>query len=143
MSRSADKVEREVEQSRERLDRTLDELQSRLDVSGLKHRLTDVDWRSASPNGIARNLLSTVREYPVPVLMICTGLCWLLYETLDRNTRSRRPPFQGRVDAPAMAAEEPGRPVHDAGAARMEAGLDEALEETFPGSDPVAVQITR
>ena len=142
MTRSAEKVEHEVEKRRERLDRTLDELQSRLDVSGLRSRLTDLDWRSTSLNRTARGFLSSTRRNPIPVLMICAGVSWLLYETLNRKTfgRSLRSPV--RSEAQGMGAKDPAQTSPAAKPAHGEAGLDEALKGTLTGSEPVAVQIT-
>lgn len=143
MSRSAETVEHEVEQSRERLDRTLDELQSRLNVSGLAGRLTDPDWRAASPIGSAHDLLSSTRKNPVPALMICVGLGLLLYESFNRKTFGRSSRLPARTEVPSLGANDPAQTSPAADTLHGAARSDEASAETGPGSAPVAVRITR
>ena len=141
MSGSAEKAEVAVEQSRERLDRTLGSLQARLNAASLREDLLGPKWQSRSLAETADLLRATIRRNPVPLLMICAGISWLLYDAVTRSSRKSR----SRVSASrhSTAAFGNGDALSNSRNNHQDKSLDEALEETFPGSDPVAVKITR
>lgn len=138
MSKSVDEIEHEVEESRARLDRTLDGLQSRLNVSDMAKSLGGLS-QSSLLNGGAERLMAEARANPVPALLICAGLGYLVYDVVRQAAERRRL---------ALLAAEPGVPVREADLAenhadRLEDRLDAGLEESFPASDPVSVRITK
>ena len=76
-SRSPAELEREVRESRADVERTLDAIQDRLSpgqlVDQVAHYLRD--------NGgeFARNFGDTVRQNPVPVVLVGVGLAWMMF----------------------------------------------------------------
>ena len=76
-SRSPAELEREVRESRADVERTLDAIQDRLSpgqlVDQMSHYLRD--------NGgeFARNFGDTVRQNPVPVVLVGVGLAWMMF----------------------------------------------------------------
>ena len=140
MSKSVDALERDVEASRGRLDGTLAELQSRLNPSSLAEDLTGTrDPAGAAALTVGR-LSDMVRANPLPVLLIGTGFVFLALATMRQAAERRRLRVLSEEEAlkPQLDAALPGNHPD-----RLEEKLDEALEETFPGSDPVSVRITR
>ena len=75
--RSPTELEREVRESRADVERTLDAIQDRLSpgqlVDQVAHYLRD--------NGgeFARNFGDTVRQNPVPVVLVGVGLAWMMF----------------------------------------------------------------
>ena len=139
MSKSVDELERDVEASRGRLDGTLAELQSRLNPSSLAEDLTGTrDPAGAAALTVGR-LSDMVRANPLPVLLIGTGFVFLALATMRQAAERRRLRVlsEEALKAPSDATLPGNHPD------RLEEKLDEALEETFPGSDPVSVRITR
>jgi len=102
MSEDMGELEREIEQSRARLDLTIDRLQGRLTVSGVVDDTLGSVRRSAFAP-VYDNLLTTIRRNPVPVMLVTAGLAMLAY----RMTKPARPrPARVRV----AVVEEPLRP---------------------------------
>ena len=139
MTKSADELEHEVEASRERLDQTLDSLQSRLNVAGVTANLMNPDWRARTLHGSTDRFVGSAQANPLPVLLILGGLGFLVYDVVRRAAETRR-----LAQMPA----NPPLPNTDSGLAensqdRLHEKLDAALEESFPGSDPVSVRITK
>lgn len=136
MTNAADELEQDVEASRGRLDRTLGDLQSRLQGPGIPRDLGDLKRSGQAAGEAVERFVADVRVNPVPALLIAAGLGLLVYDVF-RSTARRR--------STALSA---GSPAADRDLAanrpdRMEERLDEALEESFPGSDPVSVRITK
>ena len=139
MSRSVDELERDVEASRGRLDGTLAELQSRLNPTNLTEELTGSRDPAGAAALTARHLADTVRANPLPMLLICAGFGFLAFATVRQAAERRRLRVLSEEALKALSdATLPGNHPN-----RLEEKLDEALEETFPGSDPVSVRITR
>lgn len=82
MSKSADELEHEVEATREKLDQTLGDQQSRLNMASLAENLVGARHPISSLNGGAQSLLGTAKENLVPTLLISAGFGFLIYETL-------------------------------------------------------------
>lgn len=136
MSNSADRLESEVEASRERLDRTLSGLQSRLSGDRLARDLSGLRQTGLSAKAEAQHLMASARVNPVPAMLICAGLGLLVYEAVRTAADRRRlavAPLPSELDR-HLPENHPDR-LHDR--------LDDALEESFPGSDPVSVHITK
>ncbi|MBZ6076533.1 DUF3618 domain-containing protein [Microvirga puerhi] len=87
MTQSIEELEREIEQSRAKLDLTIDQLQGRLSVSGVVD-----DMLGSARNGryapVFDHVLKTVRRNPVPVMLIAAGMGLLFYR-LGRRPRVR------------------------------------------------------
>lgn len=134
MRDSADRLENDVEASRERLDHTLSGLQSRLSGDRLARDLSDLRQTGVSARAEVDRLMASARVNPVPALLICAGLGFLVYEAFrtaaDRRRLAVAPPPSDRH----LAENHPDR-LHDR--------LDDALQDSFPGSDPVSVRITK
>ena len=138
MTDSPDDLEHAVEASRSRLDRTLDDLQSRLNRPTLVRDLGTLRASGETLRMDAGRLLAGARTDPVPALLICAGLGLLVYEAFRAGADRRRSAM-----ASGRAAAFSDRDLAENQAGPMQARLDEALEESFPGSDPVSVRITR
>jgi uncharacterized protein YjbJ (UPF0337 family) len=74
--RSAAEIERDVERSRARLVGTAEELRNRVSPGQLAEQA--MDWlRGSGGNEFLGNLGATLRDRPVPVLLVATGIAWL------------------------------------------------------------------
>ncbi|MCJ2101817.1 MULTISPECIES: DUF3618 domain-containing protein [unclassified Methylobacterium] len=78
MTSDADGLEREIEASRGRLDRTLDRLTQRLTPTGIAEDVLGTVRRDATGAGLYDGALAAVRRNPVPVLLMCLGAVMLL-----------------------------------------------------------------
>ena len=83
--KSPEEVEREVQQSRAEVEETLEAIQERLSPGQMFEQAVDY-MRSSSGNDFLRNLGTTVRDNPVPVALVGTGLVWLMLAS-SRSTR--------------------------------------------------------
>lgn len=78
MTSDADALEREIETSRGRLDRTLEKLTQRLTPTGIVEDLIGTVRRDATGAHLYDGALEAVRRNPVPVLLMCLGAAMLL-----------------------------------------------------------------
>jgi ElaB/YqjD/DUF883 family membrane-anchored ribosome-binding protein len=85
-NRSPSDLEREGEQIRADLDRTLDEIERKLSPGELLDK--SVDFLRNNGSEFIREAGETVRNNPVPVLLTAAGLIWLTTSIATRN-RSR------------------------------------------------------
>ncbi|MHC2019967.1 DUF3618 domain-containing protein [Methylobacterium sp. CM6247] len=140
MSKSFDELEHDVEASRGRLDGTLAELHSRLNPSNLAEELTGTRDPVGATALEAGRLSDKVRANPLPMLLISAGFAFLAFATMRQAAERRRLRLLSEEEAPKppLDAALPGNHPY-----RLEEKLGEALEETFPGSDPVSVRITK
>lgn len=88
-SRSSAEIEREVERSRAQVETTLDELRERTTPGQLFEQALDYARRSGGPE-FFRNLGEAVRDNPLPVLLIGSGIAWLM---LSGGGRARAPAY--------------------------------------------------
>ncbi len=139
MSKSADELEHEVEATRGKLETTLEDLASRLNPSSLAEELTGTRDPGGTLGLTAERLAVAVRANPLPALLVGAGLAFLAYEAVRQGAERRRLRVLAE-EAPRRTADGilPGNHPD-----RLEDKLDDALEETFPGSDPVSVRITK
>jgi hypothetical protein len=99
MSRDTDMLREEIEQTRERMSETLDQLGERLNPNRIKQQVKDnvreatigrvedmARHASVRVNETREGLLDTIRDNPVPAAMIGIGLGWMLFNG-RRDTR--------------------------------------------------------
>lgn len=87
MTQSLQDLERDIEQSRAQLDRTIDQLQNKMTVSGVVDDMLGTA-RASQYGPVYDRVLETVRSNPVPVMLIAMGLGLLAYR-LGRPARRR------------------------------------------------------
>ena len=110
MTSDADALEREIEASRGRLDRTLDGLTQRLTPIGIVEDMLGSVRRDATGAGLYDDALEAVRRNPVPVLMMCLGAVMLLKGKVPRGVaayRAIRDPDRFAVPSTATASKPP------------------------------------
>ena len=139
MSGSPDKLEQDVEASRGRLDRTLADLQARLNQPGIPRDFADLRRSGQAASETVERFVQDVRVNPVPALLIAAGFGLLVYEAFRTAAERRRLAVVSAGTAVATADRHLAENHPD----RMHERLDDALEESFPGSDPVSVRITK
>ncbi len=88
MSPSAQELEQEIEESRARLDLTIDRMQDRLSVSGIADDLMGT-VREAEFGSVFDTALDVVRRNPLPVLLIAAGASWLAWRMAQEVRRPR------------------------------------------------------
>ena len=107
MTSDADALEREIEASRGRLDRTLDRLTQRLTPTGIVEDMLGTIRRDATGARLYAGALEAVRCNPVPVLMMCLGAVMLLKGKVPRGVaayRAVRDPDRFAVPTTAVAS---------------------------------------
>lgn len=139
MSDSPDKLEQDVEASRGRLDRTLADLQARLNQPGIPRDIADLRRSGQAASETVERFVQDVRVNPVPALLIAAGFGLLIYEAFRTAAERRRLAVVSAGTAVATADRHLAENHPD----RMHERLDDALEESFPSSDPVSVRITK
>lgn len=139
MSKSADHLEHDVEASRARLDRTLGSLQSRLSDPSIPRSLGDLRRSGQAVSDTVEHLVATVRAAPMPALLIGAGFGLLAYEAFRTAAERRRLAVMATQSVPSTS----DRHLSENHPDRLHDRLDDALEESFPGSDPVSVRITK
>lgn len=76
-AKSAAEVEREVQQSRAKVERTLDQIQDRLSPGELVDQAVTYLRRSGGSE-FARNLGQSVKHNPMPIALVAVGLAWMM-----------------------------------------------------------------
>ena len=112
-------LEKEIEESRARLDDTIDRIQGRLSVPNLVDEMLGNARRVPALNSTYDSALEAVRRNPVPVLLIAAGV-GLLFNRMARDAERRRT----EVSAERVSA-------LNTGAAR---GYDPDLPDRTPGA---------
>jgi|GEM_PF-1914107 len=85
MSKMTD-LERDIEQSRARLDDTIDRIQDRMTASGVADDVIGTARRYGYGPQIER-AAAAIRENPIPVLLVAAGIGWL---ALSMSSTARR-----------------------------------------------------
>jgi hypothetical protein len=92
--RSSQEIEQEIEQQRQHMGRTLDAIQERLSPGEIMDQVVDY-FRSGRGEDITRgagefvsNLGRSIRDNPIPVALIGTGVCWLIFSGARRRGES-------------------------------------------------------
>ena len=123
MSQNIRDLEQDIEQSRARLDLTIDRLQGKiqdkLTVSGMVDDLLG-RGRQSRYAAVYDHTLAVIKRNPIPVMLIAAGVGWLIHRLAteeERRTRryvSVRPPDRGDA-APLPSGTAPR--VYDPGTA--------------------------
>ena len=123
-SKTPQEVQREVQQSRADAEETLEAIQERLSPGQMFEQVVDY-MRSSNGSDFVRNLGTMVRDNPVPVALVGTGLVWLMLS----SSRSTRRQYDGEDDLPGSYGETHygGGLSEDAG---QSAGWGESARET-------------
>lgn len=88
MTQSLQDLERDIEHSRAQLDRTIDQLQDKMTVSGVVDDMLGTA-RVGQYGPLYDRVLETVRRNPVPVMLIAAGIGLLAYR-LGRPAQRRQ-----------------------------------------------------
>ncbi|WP_181703475.1 DUF3618 domain-containing protein [Chthonobacter albigriseus] len=99
-----DRIETEVEEARARLTRTLDEIRDRMSPGQILDQALDYA-RQSGGGEFTRNLGRSVRDNPLPLLMMGAGMAWLMAS--DRRSGAAA----GRYPAAGYAEDQYGNPV--------------------------------
>jgi hypothetical protein len=91
MTQSIRDLERDIEESRARLDLTIDRIQGKLSASGVVDDVIGQVRRSGYGSAVDRSM-EAIRNNPVPVLLVVAGIGWLLHRA---SRQAGRP--NGRV----------------------------------------------
>ena len=123
MTPSVEEIEREIEESRARLDRKIDDIQSRLSVSGIVNEFIG-STRGTQFGSVLDDALEVVRRNPIPVMLVAVGVGWLMYRTaqqarttnaLDADLEDESIPIlntgQARIYDPDISPRHPGHDV--------------------------------
>jgi len=108
MTQDINALERDIEESRARLDHTIDRLQDRLSVSGIVDDLLGT-MRANRYGSVVDHTLEVIRRNPVAVMMVAAGVGWLLHRmSHDSRARRVRPLPYGETRAPVGDLEAAG-----------------------------------
>ncbi|RVU14776.1 DUF3618 domain-containing protein [Methylobacterium oryzihabitans] len=132
MSQSISDLEQDIEQTRARLDRTIDRIQDRLSPASIVDEMLGT-VRQSPASGVYDGALAAVRRNPVPVMLIVAGVGWLLHRVSEdaRRRRHLQATVEGAEAVPVMSTpaarvydpDRPtGHPAADAVAGGREAG---------------------
>lgn len=122
MTRSMHDLEQDIEQSRARLDATIDELQSRLSFSGVVDEVMGTARGVPQVESAFDAVLGAVRRNPLPVMVIAAGVGWLLHRMAS----------EPRYGARLISDPAEDMPVLNTGAARV---YDPDLSPLHPNQD--------
>jgi hypothetical protein len=92
-SKSSQEAQREVQQSRAEVEDTLEAIQERLSPGQMFEQVVDY-MRSSNGSDFLRNVGTMVRDNPVPVALVGTGLVWLMLS----SSRSSRKEYDDEDD---------------------------------------------
>ena len=92
-----EEIERDIERTRDDIDRTLNDLQYRLSPNTLINKAlgsarvkTTLQSAGSGTAGIAANLGRTMSSNPIPVLLTAIGLTWLAFSSSSGNGKRKR-----------------------------------------------------
>ncbi|MGJ3265032.1 MAG: DUF3618 domain-containing protein [Salinarimonas sp.] len=95
-------LERDIEESRARLDQTIDRLQDRMNASGVADDVLGTARRYGYGSQLDR-AAEAIRANPIPVLLVAAGIGWLALSMTDgarRRTARRELDRRGLMDRP-------------------------------------------
>ena len=107
MNQSIRELERDIEESRARLDLTIERLQDKLSVSGVVDD-TLGSLRAAGYSDVFDRASSVIRRNPVPVMLVAVGVGWLVYRMAQDEEARRRTSRIGRAEAVPLDAGRAG-----------------------------------
>ncbi|KMO15361.1 DUF3618 domain-containing protein [Methylobacterium platani] len=126
MTQSINELEHDIEETRARLDRTIDQIQGRLSPASLVDEMLGT-VRQSPASGLYDGALAAVRRNPVPVMLIVAGVGWLVHRVARESQRRQH------LEATMNGAE--AVPVLNTGAARV---YDPDRPTSHPAADRVA-----
>lgn len=85
-------LEQDIEQTRQRLDHTFDQLQSRFTVMGTTDEMLGLLNRTPLKN-VSETIQDNLKNNPLPILMVAAGLSWFFYKL--RNSQKVKENFHG------------------------------------------------
>ena len=104
MTQSINELEREIEESRARLDLTIDRIQDRLSVSGIVDDMLGSMRRNQYADAFD-TAIAVVKRNPVPVMLIAAGLGWLIHRMSQEPLRGTAlVPYEGPPEEALMRA---------------------------------------
>jgi hypothetical protein len=108
MTQDMKDLERDIEETRARLDLTIDRLQDKLSVSGVVDDLVG-SMRTNGYGPAYDRVLDTIRRNPIPVMLVAAGVGWLIYRMGNQPARSHAamPLPYDEPYAPALRPREP------------------------------------
>ena len=122
-------LERDIEQSRAKLDLTIDRLQGKMTVSGVVDDMLGTA-RTGGYGPLFDNMLDTIRRNPVPVMLIAMGIGLLAHRiTRSSTVASRRTQLpndydlmndQDLVTGTPYVSDVEGTHVYDSGASSLQ-----------------------
>jgi hypothetical protein len=121
-------LERDIEETRARLDLTIDRLQDKLSVSGIVDDMLGTA-RAKGFDSAFDHALGVLKRNPVPVMLVAAGIGWLLHRL------SREPVRTDDYYEPMLPLEEPVVPIVSTGRARV---YDPDSDPMHPNRDPLA-----
>jgi ElaB/YqjD/DUF883 family membrane-anchored ribosome-binding protein len=138
-TRSPADLEREGEQIRADLDRTLDEIERKLSPGELLDR--SVDFLRNNGSEFVREAGDTIRSNPIPVLLTAAGLIWLTTSIASRH-RSRASGYGETEEFSSYrgGSEDYGDYGHNDGGIRSK--VDEARERVSNAAHRVSDRVT-
>lgn len=92
MTQNMKDLERDIEESRARLDLTIDRLQDKLSVSGVVDDLLGAARRNHYAP-VFDNALTVMKQNPIPVMLVAAGVGWLIHRMSRDPVRARRVPI--------------------------------------------------
>ena len=105
MTQDINTLERDIEESRARLDVTIDRLQDRLSVSGIVDDML-CTMRANRYGSVFDHTLEVIRRNPVPVMLVAAGVGWLIHRmSQDSRQRPVRPLPYGETRVPVSSVE--------------------------------------
>jgi hypothetical protein len=87
MTQSIDELERDIQESRARLDHTIGAIQDRLSVSGIADELMG-SLRVTQFGTVIDSALGVVKRNPIPVMLVAAGVGWLIHRMSRDGARS-------------------------------------------------------
>lgn len=121
MAQSITELERDIEESRARLDLTIDRIQDKLSVSGMVDDVLGQARRSRYAP-LYDNAVELVRRNPVPVMLIAAGIGWILYRASQQRPIVESVPFRPYDDAEMPVVSRGQSRVYPAAAAPLAPG---------------------
>jgi Protein of unknown function (DUF3618) len=88
MTEDINALERDIEESRARLDLTIDRLQDKLSVSGIVDDMLGT-VRANRYASVFDQTLDAIRRNPIPVMLVTAGVGWLIYRMGQDSSRTR------------------------------------------------------
>jgi hypothetical protein len=85
MSESISGLERDIEETRTRIHDTIDQIQSKLTLTGVVDEVIGTANAAPQLDGAMNTILSIARRHPIPVLLIAAGTGWLIHR-MSRRT---------------------------------------------------------